>query len=227
MLKGKSALESGGLHCSLAEQAPSGRGAPPTPPGAHRGGPREGGGAQGRRPPAASTRGEYVYPAARLLLRGDHSGDRAFSKTPLSCPARAVAFLLQVSWGVEEGKGRGYTEKKKKEKNSRDFFLGGRRVWEGGGTVVKYLIYFGGECQSVRSGWAGLGWLVCLCAPRLCGGPRLYGVCENTLSSLPTYSQPARGRVSLARGGLILKPPLRVSPHLGLRLGSKFRENNS
>lgn len=189
-------MESGGLHCSLAEQAPSGLGAPPTPPGAHRRGPREGGGAQGRRPPAPSTRGEYVCPAARLRLRGDHSGDRAFSKTPLSCPTRAVAFLLQVSWGRRRGRAESYTEKKKKERNSRDFlFLRG---------VVKYLIYFGGECQSVRSGWArGLlaGCFVASpCAPRLCGGPQLYGGLLEYSFFPPTYSQAARGSVFLAWG---------------------------
>lgn len=134
-----------------------------------------------------------------------------------------MAFFLQVSWGRRRGRAEDYTGKKIPEIS---FFFGGGLVVV---VVVKDLIYFGGECQSVRSGWAGLGvsWLVgswpVPAPPRLCGGPGLYGVCKNTLSSLRTYSEAARGRVSL-RVGLLLKPTLRVysHPNLGLRLGRGF-----
>ena len=147
MLKGKSASESRGLHCSLAEPgAGAGWGVGVGPPTA---GPREAGRGPGKATP------QHLPPKASMftLLRAprflrDHSGNRAFSKSPLSCPAVRGGFLLQVSWGKRRGRAE-YCSGKKKKKIPR-FFLGGS---EG----ARKESYFGGEHQSVRGGRAGFG----------------------------------------------------------------------
>lgn len=104
MLKEKSASESRGLQRSLAEPGAGagwGVGGPPTAGPREEGeGPREGD--PQHLPPKASM--FTLLRAPRFL--GDHSGNRAFSKSPLSCPAVRGGFSRPGFSGEEEGKGR-------------------------------------------------------------------------------------------------------------------------
>ena len=84
------------------------------------------------------------------LFLGDHSGDRAFSKTPLSCPT-VRGGLSPPFLGGRGGEGQNAVPKKK---NSRDFLRRG---------AVRGLILEVNTNQSAAAG-AGLrvfGWLVC------------------------------------------------------------------
>lgn len=145
-------------------------------------------------------------PLCALLLRGDHSGDRAFSKTPLSCPTVRGGLSPPGFLGEEGGKGRRLFQKQ----YSRDFFF------EGGGEVF----YFAGKNRSIRSGCAGLRvfWLAGLwrysCAPD--AGVRALSFRRSArvrfLSCRRVRRRPEE-QPSL-RGRLLLKLTFSVCPHL-------------
>lgn len=108
-------------------------------------------------PPKAS----MFTPLSALLRHGDLSGDRAFSKTPLSCPTVCSGLSPPGFLGEEEGKDRMLFGG-----NSRDFFF--LFLFREGDGEASYL---GGGYQSIHSVWTGLRvfWLVgllrYLCAP--------------------------------------------------------------
>lgn len=109
-------------------------------------------------------------PLSALLLHGDLSGDRSFSKTPLSCPTARGGLSPPGFLGEVEGKDRMLFWGKKFQGFIYLFIFP-----EGDGEAS----YFGGGYQSIQClDWApGLlaGWFVgiSLCSRRWCGGPKL------------------------------------------------------
>lgn len=116
--------------------------------------PGRGEGPRERDPQLLPPKASMFTPLSALLRHGDLSGDRAFSKTPLSCPTVCCGLSPPGFLGEEEGKDRMLFGG-----NSRDFFF----FFFSLKGMVKHLIWEADTNPSTVSGLGSgsSGWLAC------------------------------------------------------------------